>query len=114
MKSRKANLCCFGIVYPFTRSPAICQKKPRRGAMFVEAQMFGRQRELDAALLSRSKREALETFQFLDWARHTSRYVSDVELHDFIARAFACVLDLNTHDKPTVRSYARRAELQIR
>ena len=80
----------------------------------VEAQMFGRQRELDAALLSRSKREALETFQFLDWARHTSRYVSDVELHDFIARAFACVLDLNAHDKPTVRSYARRAELQIR
>ena len=71
--------------------------------------MFGHQHELDAALLSRSQSDTLETLQFLHGTRHTCRHVSDVELHDFIAGALAGILNFEANGDSPVGTYARCA-----
>src|SRR6266498_3303057 len=80
----------------------------------VKAQIFSRERELDASFLSGPQRDALKTFQFFNWSSHTGGDVADIKLHDFIANALAGILYFYAHRKPAIGSYARRAHLQIR
>src|SRR5262245_10734132 len=79
-----------------------------------ETKMLRRECKFDAPLFARSKRDALEAFQFLHRTRDAGGDITQVKLRRLVSRALADVFNLDADGDIAVRANALRAQLQIR
>src|ERR1041384_3127863 len=80
----------------------------------VETEFFRPERERNPTTLARLQRDALKAFQFADGARDARGDIMNIKLHDFVARAPACVCDLDADRQVSVDRNAWCAQLQVR
>ena len=73
----------------------------------VEAELAGREFQLDTFLLTRLKRDPLKAFQFLYRSRDGSSQITHVKLYNFVPGAIADVFHFHTDVQLALRGNAR-------